>query len=129
MKTKIIDSNIVIHTVPLEKIDFDTHLTVAFDDVNLNRITKKIINVVAFKVVYDDVWDYDYMCDEAFYTDEKGNEKYKRYIYELLDSKWIDELRKNSDEQDADVFEKNEYHHYVLILGDKILEVVAEKII
>lgn len=128
MKTKIIYSNIVIHTVPLEKIDFDTQLTVTFDDVNLNRITKKFINVIAFKFVFEDVWDYDYMCDEAFYTDENGNERYKRYIYELLDSKWIDELRKNSDEQDADVFEDIEYHHFILILGDKILEVVAEKI-
>ena len=128
MKTKIISSNIVIHTVPLEKIDFDTQLTVTFDDVNLNRITKKFINVIAFKFVFEDVWDYDYMCDEAFYTDENGNERYKRYIYELLDSKWIDELRKNSDEQDADVFEDIEYHHFILILGDKILEVVAEKI-
>ena len=60
MKTKIIDSNIVIHTVPLEKIDFDTQLTVTFDDVNLNRIIKKFINVVAFKVVNEDVWNCDY---------------------------------------------------------------------
>ena len=127
MKTKIIDSNIVIHSTPLEKITFDVYLIVTFDDVNANRITKKFINVVGFKVVDEDVWSYDYMCNEAFYTDKNGNERYMRYIYELLDSEWIDELRKNSEEQDSEIFEEKIYHHYILMLGDKILEVIAEK--
>ena len=128
MKTKIVDTGIIIHTVPLEKIEYENNLTVHFCDINLNRITKKFINVISFKVTYEDVWNNDYLCDDAFYIDENGVDRYRRYIYELLDSKWIDELRKNSDEQDADVFEYNEFHHYVLILGDIVLEVISTNI-
>ena len=128
MKTKIIDRETVIHTVPLEKIDYGKNLTVHFDDINLNRIVKKFIEVISFKVTYEDVWNCDYLCEEAFYTDENGVDRYIRYIYEVLDSKWIDELRKNCDEQDAGVFEDKEFHHYVLILGDIVLEVISSKI-
>lgn len=129
MKTKIVDSNIIIHTVPLEKIMFDTHLAVSFDDIHQNRILKKFVNVIGFKVIDEDVWNYHYMCNKAFYIDQDGNEKYKRYIYELLDSKWIDELRQNSEDQNSEIFEDTIFHHYILMLGDKILEVIAEKII
>ena len=99
-----------------------------FDDINLNRIVKKFIDVISFKVTYEDVWNCDYLCEEAFYTDENGVDRYRRYIYEVLDSKWIDELKKNCDEQDAAVFEDKDFHHYVLMLGDIVLEVISSNI-
>lgn len=129
IKTKILDSSIAIHTTPLEKIEFNDNLTITFDDEKFNRITKKFINVLSYKVTYEDVWDHDFMCEEAFYKDEEGNGRYRRCIYELLDSKWLEELKHNYEEVDAGIFERSVYHHYILHLGDNILEVIAEKMV
>ena len=124
---EIINDEIVIHTTPLEKIQFeDDKLCLSFDDSALKRIHMEFSNILSFKSTYEDVWDVDLLCEECFYIDDENHTRYSRKIYEIKGSSWMNELKN----QGKDMFQEDFslFHHYVLILGDKILEVICEKI-
>lgn len=66
------------------------------------------------------------LCQKCFYKDSDGHTRYRRNMYEIKDSSWLYELKK----QGENIFQEDfsRYHHFVLILGDKILEVICEKL-
>ncbi|MDE6655968.1 MAG: hypothetical protein K2J85_03155 [Anaeroplasmataceae bacterium] len=124
---EIVYDEIVIATTPLEKIRFENdRLSLSFDDISLNRVHVEFLNILAFKSTYEDLWNVDLLCKQCFYKDEGNHTRYRRNIYEITDSSWIEELKKQGEDMFQEDFSL--FHHYVLILGDKILEVICEKL-
>ncbi len=124
---EIIREEIIIHTTPLEKIQFENDkLHLSFDDIALKRVHIEFLNILSFKSTYEDAWNADLLCKKCFYNDNDNHTRYRRNVYEIKDSTWLNELKK----QGEDTFQEDisMYHHFVLILGDKILEVVCEKL-
>ncbi len=97
----------------------------SFDDVSLKRVNVEFSNILSFKSTYEDVWNAELLCEKCFYKDEKNHTRYRRNIYEIKDSSWINELKKYGEDKFQEEFSL--FHHYVLILGDKILEIICEK--
>ncbi|MDE6241082.1 MAG: hypothetical protein K2M08_01530 [Anaeroplasmataceae bacterium] len=123
----MICEEITIHTTPLEQIRFENDkLYVSFDDITLKRVHIEFSNILCFKSTYEDVWNVDLLCEKCFYNDNDNHTRYRRSVYEIKDSIWMHELKK----QGEDTFQEDisMYHHFVLILGDRILEVVCEKL-
>ncbi len=124
---EIVNNEIVINTTPLEKIQFENEkLYLSFDDIFLNRVHIEFSNILSFKNTYEDVWDANLLCKKCFYKDDEDHIRYRRNIYEIRNSNWINELK----QQGKEIFQEDIllFHHYVFILGDRILEVICEKI-
>jgi hypothetical protein len=118
---KIVDKKLRIHTVPLEDIRVDgTKVTVFLDDVNVNRWKLTFCPFQAIKITTIDCCWSETPDGEEYFTD--GH--YVRYISEKCDSKWIKQIRKKLISAYNEDYTQSS-HHYVMILGDNLVEVMA----
>lgn len=120
---RIYDKNITIHEVPLEKIIKDERrFIIEFDDIYEKRRRIHFFDYQGIKITLADNMNVnDYVCLEC-----RTNDTYVKCILENTDLSWRKELKKNleSRSQHKDII--NEYKHYVLDLGDDILEIIAK---
>lgn len=117
---KVLHQDIEIHSVPLEKIEItDTVIKIDYDDIGGNRVRITFNTYQAFKITtIDCVSAQDYYNDFCY-----KNGIHHRYILEVIDSPWIKDLRNNLTDTTATFLDKA--HHYFLLLGDNVLEIIA----
>lgn len=118
--TKVLHEDIEIHSVPLEKIEItDTAIKINYDDINENRVYLTFNTYQAFKIItIDCVSAQDYYNDFCY-----KNGIHHRYILEIIDSPWIKNLKSSLTDVTANFLDKA--HHYFLLLGDNVLEIIA----
>ena len=122
MNKKIILENIVLNTVPSEKIFFDgCKLELNVDDVNEESYKLVFLPFQALKIRTIDCVDiFEYFCEDCKYDGV-----YHRNIFEIVGSNWIEELKlqlKNNDEQ-ANFLENAK--HYMITTDSNIIEVIS----
>ena len=120
--TKIIEKSIIINNVPLEKISVEQNaVTIDFDDIYERRYKIQFIPYQAIKITTADCFSKDILLTSE--TLESG--RYQRYILEIEDSQWIDQLKKTLKAVDKNAIFMEKARHFVLDLGDEIVEIVA----
>ena len=119
MITKVVNENIEVHTVPLEKIYIsDIDLKIEFDDNKKNRLRITFKPYQAFKVItIDCVSAQEYINERNF-----KNGRFTRYMLEIVHSQWIEELKRETNSSST-FLEKS--HHYFLILGNNVVEIIS----
>ncbi|ETA67340.1 hypothetical protein MettiDRAFT_0760 [Methanolobus tindarius DSM 2278] len=119
MEIKVLESDILIRDVPLEKIVCDTKngnkLNIEFDAKDGIRYNIEFITHIALKVTIDGCFDGSFL----FYSDYG-------MMYEIIDSEWIFNLRMEHDSQEPYDHIMDNVHHYITHLGDFNVEVVAK---
>lgn len=121
MKTKIVDNELLIHTVPLAEVHVgQTDVIVEFDDIYEKRHTAVFAPLQAVRITTHDCFDIGILVERV----DLPKNPYKRYILEVIDSPWIELLTRELKERDADATFMEKAHHYILDL-DNVVEVVA----
>ena len=123
MELRIVTKNPEIDTVPYYELFINyKNQYIEFDDINEKRWKIEFKTVQAWKVTAFDCINLE-LLDTNETVDEKGINHH--YILEVVNSHWIKELEKElySRDKNATFFEKS--HHYILPLGDEIIEVIA----
>jgi len=125
MSVKIVAKIPEIHSVPLSSIDINENpyrQVIEFDDVNEKRWRLTLKPVYAWKITSIDCFDGTILTSNL----EVFNQgRYSAYILEVLDSPWIQELVKLDKCRSNCEHEVEKSHHYILHLGDHVIEVVA----
>jgi hypothetical protein len=118
MKVQIANKDITIHNVPLEGFKCESHsISIEFDDENEKRWRIEFSPIQAIKITTDDCFDYLSNTADGYII--------SRQLCEVIDSDWIKELDFNLKEHDSVADFLNKSHHYILPLGDNVVEVVA----
>ncbi|MCK4260908.1 MAG: hypothetical protein KAX49_18165 [Halanaerobiales bacterium] len=122
MKVKIVSKVPEIHTTPLSKILIDdVHSSIEFDDVSEKRWKISFKTIQAWRITTADCFDTQkVLTDEAF-----SDGIYHKYILEFENSDWIQKLKEILEKTDKEATFLDNTHHYILLLGDDIVEVVA----
>lgn len=122
MMTKIIEKSIIINNVPLGKISVEQNaVTIDFDDIYERRHKIQFIPYQAIKITTADCFRKDVLL-----TDETlASGRYQRYIPEIENSQWIDQLKRALKEIDENASFMEHAGHFVLDLGDEIVEIAA----
>ncbi|WP_086350819.1 hypothetical protein [Candidatus Enterococcus clewellii] len=120
MEIKILNKDIIINTVPLEKIVIeDNNIEIHFDDNNDVRFVFETSSYQAIRVTTRDCMNAsDYINELNFYDG-----RYHNYMLEILNSSWINELKQVNEGKQVEFL--NESHHYFLLLGDNVVEIIA----
>ena len=122
MITKIIDKSFIINNVPLDEIIVEKNtVTIDFDDVNEQRYKIKFTKYQSVKITKADWFDKDILLTSE--TLESG--RYQRYILEIENSEWIEQLKKILKENDENANFMEQSRHFIIDLRDKIIEIVA----
>ena len=113
MTIKRANDLLMAHEVPLEEIYIGPNsITVEFDDINEKRRKIFFCPFQAFRITTIDCADQDIVYGE-----------YTRSLSECVDSPWIDDLRSQLIDSEDDFLKNSK--HYMLLLGDNFLEIVA----
>lgn len=122
MMTKIIEKSIIIHNVLSEKISVEENtVTIDFDDIYEQRHKIQFIPYQAIKITTADCFRKDVLL-----TDETlASGRYQRYIPEIENSQWTDQLKRALKEIDENASFMEHARHFVLDLGDEIVEIAA----
>ena len=122
MMTKIIEKSIIIHNVPSEKISVEENtVTIDFDDIYERRHKIQFTPYQAIKITTADCFRKDVLL-----TDETlASGRYQRYILEIENSQWTDQLKRALKEIDENASFMEHARHFVLDLGDEIVEIAA----
>lgn len=96
MRAKIVDENLIIHKVPLAEVHVgQTDVRVEFDDIYEKRHTVVFAPLQAVRITTTDCFDLEILVERV----DLPENPYKRYILEVIDSPWIEllkrELKKN----------------------------------
>lgn len=120
--TKIIEKSIIIHNVPSEKISVEENtVTIDFDDIYERRHKIQFTPYQAIKITTADCFRKDVLL-----TDETlASGRYQRYILEIENSQWTDQLKRALKEIDENASFMEHARHFVLDLGDEIVEIAA----
>ena len=118
---QIFDKDLVIHEVPIEKICVsEGSIKIVVDD-----ITEKRKNIIfkpyqAVKITTVDCADLSFVdsCPDMF-----ASGTYKRYLLEKTESSWIPKLKESLADPNDDFLNKS--RHFILHLGDNLVEIVA----
>ncbi|MBQ7380236.1 MAG: hypothetical protein IJW70_11235 [Clostridia bacterium] len=118
---QIVDRDLMIHEVPLEKICIsEGSIKIVIDD-----ITEKRKNIIfkpyqAVKITTFDCADLSFVdsCPDMY-----ASGTYKRYLLEETESSWIRILKESLADTDDDFLSKS--RHFILHLGDNLVEIVA----
>ncbi len=125
MHIKIIRDDIVLHEIPLEKIKFDENkLIISVEDSNGKRFSIVFSPVQAFRATTADCIEFDAQIIDSCC---KNTGIYKRHIIEILDSDWIEYLRKTLLLRNEHDF-LHESRHFYIDIGDFVWEIVANNI-
>ncbi|MCB5955161.1 hypothetical protein [Enterococcus sp. CWB-B31] len=120
MEFEILNKDLIINTIPLEKIVIeDNCIAIYFDDNNGVRFVFESFSYQEIKVTTRDYMNAsDYINELNFYDG-----RYHNYILEILNSSWINELKQINEGKQVEFL--NESHHYFLLLGDNVVEIIA----
>ena len=137
MKTKVVYPKFIIHTTPLERVEFDNNKKYTYiylDDVNEKRWCIKASVNVALKIVQFDCtsWNDTRDCPpECFENGDRSFfSKFERHILEVIDSEWVKELKETTLKTIDPALENLEKaRHFILPLYDNVIEFIAWDII
>lgn len=118
---QIIDRNLKIHECPLEKFYVAKgSIKIVIDDIYENSKSLIFQPYQAIRITSVDCADLSIIdsCADVFATG-----KYQRYLLEETESTWIPKLRETLVDPDDDFLIKS--RHFVLHLGDNLVEIVA----
>lgn len=121
---KIFKKELVLHETPLEKIYTDkSEFILEVDDIKCRRVKISFKNYHAVKYIPIDTISYlDYMSSDF------QNGEFLTVILEKMNSEWIDELsQKSLLNSMSRLFVKNIPHHYIVFVGDFLLEIIADE--
>lgn len=114
------NDSLVIHETPLAEIRLDGHsLTVELDDTNEKRRKIRFHPYQAVRITTKDCVDLSSIVTPQTIIDGK----YQRYLWECVDSSWIDSLEHSLADNTDNFLQKSK--HFILDLGDDLLEVIA----
>ena len=118
MEVKASSTEFEIDEVPLEKMYFgkEDEFIVEFDDVTEKRISLEFGSHQAIKITTIDCFDVNSLLI---------NGRLERRVLEVIDSEWVKELKKELWSHDHTATFMDKAHHYVLPLGDNIVEIIA----
>lgn len=123
MLTKVYMKEFEIHTTPLEQIKMNPYsIEIDLDDIMEERYRIIVNPYVAFKIVTSDCVHYGEFSNDYVFRDGRLH----RHILEIEDSEWIQDLR--TDITDAHSSFLQNVRHYVLLLQDNVIEIVAESL-
>lgn len=124
MKTKPVFSELEINNVPFEKLEYNnTDKIILFvDDINEQRWKITFFKMLGIKLLSIDL-GYNYNSKDFkkyYYEDRNGIRHFKKYILEIEESEWINDLKKTHELE-----ELKEARHYLVTFYDYALEVIA----
>ena len=121
--TNVLLKDFEINTTPLEEVMIDSRkITVLLDDINEERYKITVYLYHALKVTPIDCFSVMTYYNEYCFRDGR----YHTHILEIGNSEWVKELRENlADKRETYL---DDVKHYVLLLGDSVIEFVANKI-
>lgn len=91
MRAKIFDESLIIHTVPLAEVHVgQTDVRVEFDDIYEKRHTVVFAPLQAVRMNTTDCFDLEILVERV----DLPENPYKRYILEVIDSPWIELLKR-----------------------------------
>ncbi len=123
MNNIVVYKDFEIHTTPLEILSIDPYcVNIELDDVSEKRFTIKASPYQAVRIVTIDCLSSMEYFNEYCFRDGI----YHRHILEILESKWVEELRAGLADENA-IFLDNA-KHFVLPLQDIVIELIAENI-
>ena len=118
--TKVLHKDIELHSVPLENIEITNNtIKITYDDINEDRMELMFKTYQAFKITTIDCVSAQDYYNEFCYRDGI----YHRHILEIINSPWIKSLKNSLTDITATFLDKA--HHYFLLLGDSVLEIIA----
>ena len=137
MKTKVVYPELIIHTTPLERVEYhavEEYTYIYLDDVNEKRWRLKVYVNVAIKIVAFDCTSWNDLRDSPSECFENGDRsfdsKFERHILEVIDSEWIKELTETTLKTiDPALDSLENARHFILPLYDTVIEFVAWDII
>lgn len=125
MNTRAVNKSLIINNVPLEEIKItQTAVEVRIDDINERRYCITFKPYQAVKVITSDCFDKSILLD----SDNYSFGRYKRYILEALDSEWINMMKSTLKSNDENAVFLETARHFILDLGDNILEIISTDI-
>jgi len=125
MTTKIIDKSFIINNVPLDEMRITSNsLIINFDDINEKRCEIIFKPYQALKVTTADCFDKDILLING--NLETG--RYQQHILEVENSEWIEELKNILLETDPNANFLEKARHFILDMGDNIIEIIATNI-
>lgn len=123
MEITVVTKNPEINSVPYYELFINsTKQYIEFEDVAEKRWRVEFKIVQAWKITTFDCFDLE-LLDTNESLDENG--KNHHYLLEVNDSQWIKELKKELNARDNNAKYLQESHHYILPLGEEIIEIVA----
>jgi len=138
MKIKIVSKDFIMHNVPLERLVFDANSVkdtcLLVDDVNEKRWQISFKCLYALKLTDMDYAGLDFrkgkdFPDDCFEGSTEQNRIFRKFIFEVEDSKWIKELKTKEPES---ALPKHKYasdvgkaRHFLLLCYDYIVEIIA----
>jgi hypothetical protein len=122
MKTKIVRYEPIINTTPLHQILIgESGPIIEFDDINEIRWRLKFKTIQAWRITHEQCFDRNIiLVEEAFI-----NGIYQKYLLEVENSSWLDKLKEIQEHQNPEESYMNKAHHYILLLGEHVVEVIA----
>jgi len=119
MRTQVATYEFEVHTTPLEKFNFTEagDFVIEFDNAEERRL--QLIfkgGGVALRITLIDCFDLEKL---------KVNSQFPRHLLEIIDSPWIHELTTNFHKSNPYDNLMEQVHHFVLPLGDNVVEVAA----
>ena len=131
MKTKIVFKDFQIHNVPMETILLDEsgkfESCIMLDDINEKRWKIVFKAYQALKLTAVDCVEYEEGYFKNFCYQKEGESFLSscRYILEVIDSEWINELKENLLKNDTEANFMDKARHFVLPLYDYHIEIIA----
>ncbi|PEL08419.1 hypothetical protein [Bacillus sp. AFS017336] len=119
---KVFSNKPIIHTVPLSEITINDGIKrIEFDDVDENRWRVSFKTTQAWRITTVDCFDFEPLyIKEAF-----DNGFFQKYIFIVEQSSWIAELKAVLKENDHSATFMDKANHYIFILGDEVVEIIA----
>lgn len=117
MNISIVSTEVEIHETALEKITYHRGvLLVEFDNVHEQRVQLRFSPFQAARITTIDCFDVPSLLI---------NDRLPRYLLEVVDSPWIEVLKEELRRNDRSATFMNKARHFILPLGDNIVEVIA----
>ena len=105
-----------VNDVPNLQVLYDHGVSVEFDDMSGRHVRLSFQQTVAYRLTVEDCFDFSTLTNQ---------ENEYRTLMELHNSEWKSQLYRES-VQNFQPINSNSLRHFVLILGDVVLEIVAE---